>query len=407
MASNLEAEVRGFLRLAQVPAAEIEVESCNPGDPNRTDDDSCVLTMTDSLDAEPTRKEVRVDDVFSFINTWNLSRGNSPGLDPRNYFFRLDPNAVFFRRGSASGSDLADGGLLYRTPGGTEWRNLSFKDVQSSAELRSAIVPILSRIASSNDGYRRLNTNPRHQSDEAYAYAQAKAVLWLINLTPTGDASARQALLQGFPTMNADAAQAAFLRLKEEGGEAVRRLVPILVDWMSDPARRDMANRMLAEIAPSISPEDRSNRTVVRPSFSWELSGSVSVPWNGVPVGTYAAADIGVQTCIGRAFKCAQGEGFRLGAAGEIGRMVNGFGYVFFGGKVFAGNENLMGFVDGGANWYPTGGTPGDLSWTPVMGGGVKIVPALSFPLGLKVGLRVNPTHPRDGALLAGLGIGQ
>lgn len=88
--------------------------------------------------------------------------------------------------------------------------------------------------------------------------------------------------------------------------------------------------------------------------------------------------------------------------------MVNGAGLFFFGGKVSGGNENWIGFLDAGVNWYPTGGSTGDRSTSLGFGGGLRWIPVPSFPLGLEAGTRFNLTDPRhEGAAMLGIGIGQ
>jgi len=170
---------------------------------------------------------------------------------------------------------------------------------------------------------------------------------------------------------------------------------------------------------PPIANEPSSDFSVT-PFISWEGFGAVYIPFPreapaGLPwsdekeqVGSYTTAAFGLGVCLGPRNDCDRREGFRLGILAETGRMLNGFGYWFFGGKILAGNENVSGFLEAGASWYPTGGfygEPGDHVFKSSLGAGIRVIPHLKyFPFAIPLGVRFDPTDPLNGGIYLGFG---
>lgn len=430
MTTTIKAEATRILTIAGIDV-ENKVLSCNEGDPARTDDDTCRIDeidwekfMSGNAGEGHNPRDIRFDDLFSRANALNLARKTPRELDTHNYFFRLDSNAVFFRREQYDRSNLGEGGLLFRVKGSVEWRQLQLTDIQASPALTAAVVPVLLDILrASRADYDRLNGSPHHGDD--FGYAQAKAVMWLNDLIPSGDASYRDALLQAFPSMNADGQFFAWYRFQSEGrgGELASALVALSEDSTKDAATRSMARSLLRDAVPSVSPEDWSSQRVVRPQVAWEMFGGVYLPlplregpasssWSGEkePVGSYVAAGIGLQLCIGPRIDCARRQGFRIGALGEVKRMTNGFGFVSLGGKLFAGNQLLVGFAEASANLYTTGGFLGEGNYgevvtKPSIGGGLRLSsPWENLPLAISGGFRMDPTDYRNSGFSFGFG---
>jgi hypothetical protein len=434
MATTLKEEVTKILRVAGIEV-ENPVLSCNEGNPSRTDDDTCQIDQIDwskSLSSNAQEAQaahhptnVRVDDIFTMANTRNLARHAPPDMDHNNYFFRVDPNAVFYRRGSVEKGDLGDGGMLFRTPGSLEWQQLDVTAIAASPALKAAVVPLLLRLIGSRSEYDRLNGKPHHGDD--YGYAQAKAVVWLNKLIPEGDAGYREALLRAFPAMSEDAQFFTWYRFQSEKRES--EIAPALTALLSNPERRDMARGLLhRHVLPDVPVEDLSNESTLRWRFAWNMSGGVYVPlplrtapdnvsWRGEtePVGSYISAGIGAEAFIGPRVDVARRLGPRFGAEVEVSRVLNGFGFYSFdlrllAGTTIAGVTDLTGYLEGGLNLYPTGGfmgegNYGDIILHPNAGAGLWLVPHRKyFPLGITVGARMNPTEPNDVALQFGLG---
>lgn len=381
MTTTLKDQAQRILDIGGLSPSEIEIVSCDAKDPARTDDDVCVVREKNAT------RQIAVDQLFSLSNLRNLERGIPRKSDYRNYFFRLDPNLVLIRQGSATEAGFMDDGILYRAPGTLEWQRLDYRRIEASPAVKAAILSILRRTVSSRSDYDRLNAGARADARVDYDYARTKAVSWLVNLAPKDDAETSRVLLQSFSSLNPEGASLASFCLKGTMG--------------------------------SLPPEEWSFEPVVRPQFAWEAFGAFYAPLplrrspgsgEKEPVGSYTAAGVGAQLCIGPRVYCARREGLRIGVLGEVARMLNGFGYWSFGGKIFIGNENVVGFAEAAANLYPTGGfpgegEPGEFIFKQSFGAGLRVIPHLKyFPLAIPVGFRLDPTDPKNSGIYIGLG---
>lgn len=423
MTTTIKTEATRILTIAGIDV-ENKVLSCSEGDPLRTDDDTCLIDemdwqkiMSGNAGEGHNSRKILVDDLFSRANAQNLARKMPPELDTHNYFFRLDPNAVFFRREQFDRTNLGEGGLLFRGKGSVEWRQLDLASIKVSPELTEAVVHILLNTLRARTDYDRLNGHPHHGDD--YEYAQAKAVMWLNELIPSGDSSYRDILLQAFPSMNADGQFFAWYRFQSEGRGS--ELQNSLIAMLDDPTRGQQARSLLRDVSP-VSPEHWSLKSVIVPQFTAESFGAAyfplqlreappSVSWRGEkePLGSYTVAGAGIQVCVGPEIDCAQRLGPRFGAMLEAGAMLNGHGYYTGSLKLFGGNEYIVGFAEGGVNIFPTGGFPGegyygDIITHGALGAGLRIAPYPKLPIAFPAGIRFNPEDPRDAAFYAGFG---
>jgi hypothetical protein len=311
----------------------------------------------------------------------------------------------------------------------------------------------LRRTVQARTDYDLLNARPHREGDDrlGYDYARTKSVLWLVNLAPKNDPETIRALLQAFPSLNAEAARLAFFRLESDGDDTRAQLVPTLTGFLAkadmresaigmlgdlgptaksaipdlvriretgSPEERNLAKKALSKISPSIPADDWSSEITVKPLLALESFGSVYIPWYGqapagLPwsdekeqVGSYTSFAAGAAACVGPRYECDQKEGFRIGGMAEVGRMLDGFGYWSFGGKIFLGNENWTGFAEGAAAWYPTGGFTGVRVVEPLIGAGVRWIPLPKYIFAILAGARVDPTEPKNGGLRLGLGGG-
>lgn len=427
MALTLRDEVWKILSVAGIEV-DHPILSCNEGDPARTDDDTCTIDQLDWLkymsdNAEEQKLahhpvDVRVDDIFTMANTRNLARNAPRDMDTHNYFFRLDRNAAFFRRELYSRENLGEGGMFVRLPGSVSWTRFdSVDDVAKSPAAKAAVVPILLKVLQGRSEYDRLNGKPHHGDD--FGYAQAKAVSWLSRLIPAGDSNYRSALIRAFPTMNVDGIYGVWFRLQSEGEG--RALEHALIAMLDDPVRASTARSLLRQISP-VDSRYWSLKTAVVPQFTAESFGAVYIPlqlqeaparvsWAGEkePVGSYTAAGVGVQLCVDAAIDCAERRGLRFGGMLEANMMLNGFGY--YGGslKLFAGNEYIVGFAEGGVNVFRTGGFRGegyygDIITHGVLGAGLRVNPYPRLPFMVIAGSRMDPENPQGAAVYGGAG---
>ncbi len=379
MTTTLKDQAQSILDIGGMSASEIAIVSCDARDPARTDDDVCVVQEKDAT------REVAVDHLFSLSNLRNLERGTPRESDHKNYFFRLDPNLALIRRGKVTDAGFMDDGILYRAPGTFEWRRLDYQQIEASPAVKAAILPILRRTIETRADYDRLNAGARPDARIDYDYARTKSISWLVNLAPKDDPETSRVLLQAFSSLSGEAAQLASFRLKGEMG--------------------------------NVSPEDWSYETVVRPQFAWEMFGGVYLPlplreFSGEkePVGSYVVAGAGPQLCIGSRIDCARRQGVRVGVLGEVEKMTNGFGYVGLGGKVFVGNQMLVGFAEVAANLYTTGGFMREGQYGEIVpklsvGGGLRLISPWEYlPLAILGGFRLDPTDYRNSGFSLSLG---